>query len=176
MKNGTGFALWLKYLHICLFSGLLLSGIGKATAADESAEADLQTGWVRVVSLEDEFSSAVDFLKSSIEEEGLSIANEGNVSDMMSRTKDAVNGAELVYKEAMVFQFCSSKLGHKLFALAPEAIGACPLSIFAYELKTKPGTIYMGYRRPPQAGTPELQKGFDEVTTLLERVLKRAIE
>lgn len=163
-------------LFLLVIVAISIASTGIVFARDEGVSDSTENGWVRIISIEDDFSSAVDFLKSSIEEEGLSIANEGNVSDMMSRTKDAVDGAELVYKNAMVFQFCSSKLGHKLFAIAPEAIGACPLSIFSYELKSKPGTIYMGYRRPPQAGNAALQKGFDEVSALLERVLKRAVE
>jgi uncharacterized protein (DUF302 family) len=138
-----------------------------ATAAD---------GWVRIVIVNDEFDSAVSFLKSSIEEEGLTIANEGDVADMMSRTKNVVDEPVTVYEKAHIFQFCSAKLGFKLFAAAPETLAACPLTIFAYELKGKAGNVYIGYRRPPKTTNERVDAAFNEVEALLARIVKRATE
>ena len=132
--------------------------------------------WVRVVTVNDDFETAVTFLKSSIEEEGLTISDEGDVADMMSRTQDVFDGVELVYAKAMIYQFCSAKLGYKLFALSPKAIGSCPLSVFAYQQKGNDGVVTIGYRRPPRVAEPEVAKVFDEIAAVLERIVKRASE
>lgn len=132
--------------------------------------------WMALHVIEDDFATAAEFLRSSIEEEGLAIANEGNVADMMSRTKDAIENAETVFANARIYQFCSAKLGHRLFAVLPSALAACPLTIFIYELKGSAGKIHIGYRRPPRTGNAEADKIFIEVETMLARIVRRAVE
>jgi len=131
--------------------------------------------WAVFSEIEEDFETVTGFLQSSIEEEGLSIANRGNVSDMLARTKDAVGGSELLYKRAEIFEFCSAKLGHKIFAINPKNLAACPLTIVVYELKTNPGIVYIGYRRAPSM-ISGADKIFSEVDALLARIVKGAIE
>lgn len=132
--------------------------------------------WVHVIPVDGDFETITSFLKSSIEEEGLVISDVGDVADMLSRTKDAVVGAVLVYKSAKIYQFCSVEMGLKLFAIAPENIGGCPLNIFAYELKTEPDVVYIGYRVPPFSQAGASGPAFREVDEMLSRILKRAAE
>jgi len=143
--------------------------------------------WVQITAINGDFETIAGFLKSSIEEEGLTIANEGNVADMLLRTKDAVKGAKFLYKHAIIYQFCSAKLGFELFALSPENIAGCPLNIFAYQLKNtteqNESTIYVGYRLPPihinKASTNKQRasaKVFEEIHQLLARIVKRTAE
>lgn len=173
--------------HYCL-SGLLmgaiaflfsLGGYNGYPAGTLKAQTH-QAGWYYVSEVEDDFETSSAFLKSSIEEEGLSISYVGHVAKMMARTSEAVDGGELIYKEAMIYQFCSAALGFKLFALDPHNIAACPLGVFIYELKSKPGFVYIGYRLPPglSGGSKDktVQTAFQETNALLERIVKRAIE
>lgn len=151
---------------IALMTGILT--ISPVFASDEN--------WVRTIVIEDEFESAESFLRSSIEEEGLTIANEGHVSDMLARTRDAFEGTEIVFAHAKIYQFCSARLGVALFAIAPDGIGACPLNIFAYQLKNDTQRVVIGYRRAPVGLSGPQGKLFDEINVLLERILTRAAE
>lgn len=156
------------FLVMLLSLCLLQLVIRPALAADDS--------WMTLHVVEDDFATAAEFLRSSIEEEGLAIANEGNVADMMSRTKEALENAETVFANARIYQFCSAKLGHRLFAVLPSALAACPLNIFVYELKGRAGKIHIGYRRPPRTGNAEADKILTEVEAMLARIVKRAAE
>ena len=156
------------FLLILLILSLFQQVSPPALAADKD--------WMALHVVEDDFETAAEFLRSSIEEEGLAIANGGNVADMMSRTKDAIENAETVFANARIYQFCSAKLGHRLFAVLPSALAACPLTIFIYELKGRTGKIHIGYRRPPRTGNAEADKIFIEVETMLARIVRRAVE
>lgn len=161
----------MKFVRLIIvlgFAGVLLTSGASLSFALE--------GWVKVVTVDDDFASAVSFLKSSIEEEGLTIADEGNVAEMMSRTKDAVGASKLVYRHARIFQFCSAKLGHKLFSIAPEALGSCPLNIFIYQLKGDDQPVYIGYRLPPKSDNAALAEVLTEINQLMARIVKRASE
>lgn len=161
----------MKFVRLFLVLGFVLVLIPSGASLSFASEA-----WVKVVTVEDDFASAVTFLKSSIEEEGLTIADEGNVAEMMSRTKDVIDGAKLVYRHARIFQFCSAKLGHKLFSIAPEALGSCPLNIFIYQLKGDNQPVYIGYRLPPRSDNAALAGVLTEINQLMARIVKRASE
>ena len=166
---------WKKFFLYIVCSYVLFLPFATTSFAKDKTSPNSQK-WVHVTLIEGDFETITSFLKSSIEEEGLTIANQGNVADMLSRTKDAVQIKELVYKDAIIYQFCSAKLGAQLFALSPLNIGACPLNIFAYELKTKPGIIYTGYRIPPIFQSGPSASIFQEVNQLLARIVKRTAE
>ncbi len=171
LRQTGRFKFFLFVLVGYIFSYVLIN----ACFAQDKTPPNLQK-WVAVTLIEGDFETITSFLKSSIEEEGLTIANHGNVADMLSRTKDAVEVKQLVYKQAIIYQFCSAKLGAQLFALYPLNIGACPLNIFAYELKTKPGIIHVGYRIPPITQSGSSAKIFQEINQLLARIVKRTAE
>ena len=166
---------WLKFFLYILAGYIFCYGLINACFAKDKTSPNSQK-WVHVTLIEGDFETITTFLKSSIEEEGLTIANQGNVADMLSRTKDAVQIKELVYKDAIIYQFCSAKLGAQLFAISPLNIGACPLNIFAYELKTKPGIIHVGYRIPPLTQSAPSAGIFQEINRLLARIVKRTAE
>lgn len=166
----------IKMLMAAAVLLLAVCTIGVSAGVGGQTKVSGANDWVRVVTVNDDFETAVSFLKSSIEEEGLTISDEGDVADMMSRTQDVFDGVELIYAKAMIYQFCSAKLGYKLFALSPKAIGSCPLSVFAYQLKGGDGVVTIGYRRPPRVAEPEVAKVFAEISALLERIVKRASE
>jgi uncharacterized protein (DUF302 family) len=95
---------------------------------------------------------------------------------MMRRTAKAVENATTPYIKARIFQFCSAQLGFRLFAEMAEALAACPLTIFAFELKAKPGVVHIGFRRPPETGHKGADDVLKDVEALLARVVKRATE
>ncbi len=155
---------------LCVFS--LFCGALKAV----ETMAEGENSWVRSLEIEGDFETITTFLKSSIEEEGLTIANHGNVADMLARTKDAVPGTRLVYEKAEIYQFCSAKLGAELFTLAPDNLGGCPLNIFLYQLKGAGGRVVIGYRMPPVDAAGESGAIFKKIHSLLERIILRAAE
>lgn len=155
----------LGLIVLCLFYPLL-----------PSLKAEDGDAWVRTLTVDSDFETISSFLKSSIEEEGLTIANTGSVAEMMARTQDAVEGAPLVFAHGEIYQFCSAKLGARLFALDPSNIGACPLSVFLYQLKGESGRVVLGYRLPPSKMMGPSGPVFEEVRALLERIIKRAAE
>ena len=160
------FSGWLFLAFFCFVPPVL---------ADKSLPA-FEKNWVHITQIEGDFETISSFLKSSIEEEGLTITYEGDVSKMLERTKEAVGPHELVFSKARFYQFCSAKLAVDLFALSPANIAACPLAVFTYELKKAPNLIYVGYRRPPiEAGAPSVAS-FKKVDALLARIVKRAVE
>ena len=108
---------------ICLAIGAGLSGLFVGKYGHAGAD------WAQFVETREDFETVTSFLQSAIEEEGLSIANRGNVADMLKRTKDAIGGEQLAFKRAEIFQFCSAKLGHKLFSIDPKNLASCPLTI-----------------------------------------------
>lgn len=171
-------------ITFCIYLAFLM--ISGPSLADQKPQSP-PLKWVQVTPIHGDFETITGFLKSSIEEEGLTISNVGNVADMLLRTKDAVQGAQLLYKHAIIYQFCSAKLGLKLFALSPENIGGCPLNIFAYQLKNETdkneSTIFIGYRLPPihthETASDKQRasaKTFQEIHQLLARIIKRAAE
>lgn len=165
-------ALYTPFAALSIVLPLVLMGCDRPIGAAEKAGG---ADWVRTMVIEDDYETVRDFLKSSIEEEGLTIANQGSVAEMMARTRDAVEGAELIFRHADIFQFCSAKYGAALFALSPDNIGACPLSVFSYQLKGETGRVVVGYRRLPE-GAGKSAKLYAEIGVLLERIIKRAAE
>ena len=166
---------WIKFFFY-IFGSYVLFLAHTSTSFAKDKDLPNSPKWVHVTLIEGDFETITSFLKSSIEEEGLTIANQGNMADMLSRTKDALEVKQLVYKNAVIYQFCSAKLGAELFAISPLNIGACPLNIFAYELKTKPGIIHLGFRTPPISQSGPSANIFQEVNQLLTRIVKRTAE
>jgi uncharacterized protein (DUF302 family) len=95
-----------------------------------------------------DFADIKAFLVSAIEERGIKISSVLHISDMLSRTGEAVGDKTSLYKQAEAIEFCSATLSRELMQADPHNILFCPFSILIYEPAGSHGTTYLAYRRP----------------------------
>jgi len=65
-------------------------------------------------------------------------------------------------------------LSRKMVEADPANIVFCPYVIVIYSLAGDPGTVYVGYRRPQQVGTPASRASLKAVDELLSGIVKEA--
>ena len=118
-------------------------------------------------------------LKDAIVNRGFLIDYEGHIGKMLSRTSKAVGsvtelGSKSPYKNAKYYQFCSAKLTHEVVSANPLNISICPYVVFLVELKSEPGVIHVGYRRPFAGPSAVTKKAVDKVEALLLAIITEA--
>lgn len=115
-------------------------------------------------------------LKDAIVNRGLVIDYTGYIGKMLTRTSDAVagKGGESPYVHARYYQFCSAKLTHDAVSADPLNISICPYVVFLIELKSEPGVIRVGYRRPFAGTSAETHKAVAKVEALLNDIITEA--
>ncbi|MGB7299394.1 MAG: hypothetical protein WA888_15845 [Burkholderiaceae bacterium] len=128
-----------------------------------------------LIGTEAQFSDVSLNLKEAIEGRGLVIDFTGHVGKMLARTGPAV-GQESPYLNGDYLHFCSAKLTHDAVAANPENIAICPLVVFAYELKDKPGQVMAGYRRTVGAAGKSSEAALEEIDALLRSIVDEAIQ
>ena len=114
-------------------------------------------------------------LTTTIENRGLKIDYNGKIAAMLERTGQDVGSTKPVYKAGEFFTFCSAKLSRDMMEADPMNIGYCPYVMFVYETAANPGTVIVGYRKPP-AGSGPAATAFKEIDTLLDGIAKDAIK
>lgn len=153
-----------------LFAAALLSLAlsGPAMAGNHS---DLN-----IFSAEGDFDDVAAFVEDAIISRGLGVDYRGKIGDMLKRTGEAVGSSKAIYKDAQFFQFCSAVLSRNMMEADPRNIGYCPYVVAVYELASKPGTVYVSYRRPGMGDTPGSKKALAAVDKLLEGISREATE
>ncbi|MEO1206463.1 MAG: DUF302 domain-containing protein [Pseudomonadota bacterium] len=116
------------------------------------------------------YEEVVQDLKDAIVNRGFVIDHVGYVGKMLDRTSDAV-GATSPYLHAQYMQFCSAKLTHDLAAADPSNMEGCPYLVFAYEERAKPGTVILGYRKPPVGRSEASRAAIGAIEALLVDVV-----
>lgn len=125
------------------------------------------------------FEDVVFDLENAIVDEGLVVDYRGHLNAMLERTSDAVGknpegSPKTPYVDATYMHFCSAALTHAAVSADPANLSICPYIVFAYELKSAPGTVVAGYRRPI-AGTSEASlAALANIDALLEKIVKSA--
>lgn len=120
-------------------------------------------------------------LKDAIINRGLKIDYTGHIGKMLSRTSKTVGsvtelGSASPYLHAKYYQFCSAKLTHKVVSANPLNLSVCPYVVFIFELKSQPGVIHVGYRRPFAGPSAVTKKAVDEVEALLLKIISDAVK
>lgn len=160
-------------LALCafVFAGVCLAGDARAdsTAAYKSY---IKTGNYEDVLFE---------LNNAIIERGLVVDYTGHLQTMLERTSEAVGsvtpgGSKTPYIEAKYLQFCSAKLTHGVVSANPLNIAICPYVVFIFELKSDPGQIHVGYRRPVAGPSRVSRKAIAKVEALLDEITKQAVQ
>ncbi len=140
------------------------------------AAADTQLGY-QALKRKASFEDVETDLRDAIINRGMTIDYVGHISKMLERTSEAVGsvteeGSKSPYKEANYFQFCSAKLTHDVVSKNPLNISICPYVIFLFELKTEPGVIHIGYRRPFGGPSAISRKAVAAVEALLGKIIQ----
>jgi hypothetical protein len=154
-------------LALCafVFAGLCLAGDSRAESA-AGYKSYIATG---------EFESVLFELNNAIVDHGLVVDRTGHLQTMLERTSEAV-GSKSPYIEAKYLQFCSAKLTHGAVSANPFNIAICPYVVFIFELKSDPGKIHVGYRRPIAGPSKPTRKAIAKVEALLDEIAKEAIK
>lgn len=119
------------------------------------------------------FEDVVQDLQDAIINRGLVIDYVGNVDKMLERTSDAVGGTT-PFKGAKYMHFCSAKLTNGVVSADPANVAVCPYVVFAYETTADPGTVVVGYRKPPEGATDASKAALGKIDALLSEIVKEA--
>lgn len=127
-----------------------------------------------------DFEDVLFELNNAIIDRGLTVDYTGHLRSMLERTSDTVStgtpaGEKTPYVEAKYLQFCSAKLTHEAVRVDPiNIVRLCPYVVFIFELKSEPGKINVGYRRPVPGPSKPTQEAFAKVEALLDGIAKQA--
>lgn len=145
------------------------------TFAAFTVQADNHAGPVVVVEVEDEFDYIKEAVQSAITDQGLLVSGELHVADMINRTAKDLGFAETVYGKAESIEFCSAEMSHHMTIADPANLVICPFTIAIYELKAKPGMVYLAYRKPVLAGD-NAADATQRVLDMLAGIVEEATE
>lgn len=126
------------------------------------------------------FADVFQDLSDAIINRGFVIDFVGHVDTMLERTSDVSKsvtetGSRTPYLNAKYIQFCSAKLTHEAVSANPYNVVICPHVIFAFEDKTKPGRIVVGYRRPVPGPSRLSKRAFAKVDDVLMGIINEAL-
>lgn len=124
---------------------------------------------------ENDFTTVITDLQDAIVNQGLVIDFNGHSGDMLARTAEALE-TESPLSDAQYFNFCSAKLTHAAVAASPENLAICPYVVYAYQLKSEPDTVYLGYRRPKGAAGEASEKALADIEALLTQIVDDSTE
>jgi hypothetical protein len=127
------------------------------------------------------FEDVLFDLQNAIIDRGLVIDYTGHLQEMLERTSEAVgsatpSGGKSPYAAAIYLHFCSAKLTHEAVGANPLNIAICPYIVFIFEVRSEPGKIHVGYRRPIAEPSEPSRKAIAKVEALLDEIVKQAIK
>ncbi|MBL4731568.1 MAG: DUF302 domain-containing protein [Rhizobiaceae bacterium] len=129
---------------------------------------------------EAEFEDVEFNLENAIVNRGLVINYTGFLNAMLERTaevtKDDASTYRSPYLNAIYLHFCSAALTHAAVEADIANIAICPYVMFAYELRSAPGTVTVGYRRPIASNSKASAKAYEDIEKLLIGIAKEALE
>lgn len=129
----------------------------------------------RMKSVDASFDTVLQDLQDAIVNRGLVIDYVGHVDTMLERTAEASGVKETPYLNARYMQFCSSALTHEAAAADPSNLSMCPYLVYAYEARTAPGKVVVGYRAPDVRGDAASQAAGALVEALLKEIVDEAV-
>lgn len=126
-----------------------------------------------------QFEDVWQDLQDAIINRGLKVDYVGHIGKMLERTSAAAgsvtaSGSQSPYLNAKYLQFCSAKLTHQSVSANPFNLSICPYVVFAFEAKTKPGEIVVGYRRPVPGPSKRTRAAIANINKLLDEIVKEA--
>ena len=119
-----------------------------------------------------DFHETANNIRTAIIGKGINIAHELPASEMLKRTGSAYGYQAHTYKNARIFEFCSARISQKLSRQNPDNIILCPFTISIHTLVSKPGTVYITYRKP--VGRPGSEAIVEEIIELISSIIEDA--
>ena len=147
---------------------LLLAFAAPAQAADPAH--------LMLVNTKAKFEDVKDDVVNAVTKRGLVVDYTAHIGTMLDRTAKDVGATKQVYARAEAIQFCSATLSRKMMEADPANIAFCPYVIVIYSLAAEPGTVYVGYRRPPLVGAAGSRAALKAVDSLLSSIVREAVK
>ena len=107
-----------------------------------------------------DFDDAKFAVESAILDRGLVIDYVSHVGDMLNRTGEDVGGAEMLFKAADIFIFCSAVVSREVMEADPMNIVHCPYGIFVAE---NDEGVMIGQRTYPDGPMQRVQSLLAEI-------------
>lgn len=148
---------------LAYIAAAVATSIAMASAPALSSE-DLITKY----EVQGSFETVIADVEDAIVNKGYVIDNKSFIGDMLKRTGADVGAKKELFVDAQILQFCSATLSRQAMEVDIDNVAYCPYGVFAYEAKSNPGTVVVGYRRLP-AGD-----GRDAVNEVLDQIAKEA--
>lgn len=131
---------------------------------------------VKTVRVNGDFEDIRDSVRQAIEGKGINIAHTLPASDMLNRTGKDFGIEKNVFLQAETVEFCSARISHRLVQANPENILLCPFTISVYVLADDPDHVYLSWRRPFFPSDPESQAAVQQMTELIEAIIREVTE
>ena len=149
-----------------------LLGTAGATAGDHKTYTTYTT--------QGAFNDVMQDLQDAVVNRGYVIDFVGHVDAMLERTSETVGsvteaGSKSPYINAKYVQFCSAKLTHEAISASPMNLTICPNVVFAYETRSAPGKVTVGYRRPAGGPSKKTRKILAKIEDMLDGIAKEAV-
>jgi hypothetical protein len=155
---------YIKMLSVLLFSTQLFLYAG---------DKPQKVGYSVIYSVEGEkWSDINEDIKNTIQGRGIVISYTSHAKALLDRTAKVVGTKQDTYLGAQMHLFCKVATSHKMIKISPHAITGCPYSIAVYELKSKPNTIFVSYRKYDE----KIDPAFKEANKLQESIIKEALD
>ncbi len=151
----------LMGMMLALAGGLVLAG----------PEAPQTIGPARVYQTSGDYQTIKAFLLAEIRGRGLVVNRIGDVNDMLGRTAGAVGATVTAYRHAEAILFCKADLSHNITNANIHNIVLCPYSIVIYEPRSRPGTVFLGYR-----GTGSELPAVRIINRLLDEIIQQVVD
>lgn len=155
-----------------------------ATSAPQRARAPMpaapvasagRDAYMKVHATSGTFEDVRDFVELAITGRGMVINNVSHIGNMLQRTGRDIGAARRVYAKAEALEFCSATLSRKMMEADPRNIVFCPYTIAVYTMASRPGRVFVAYRRPPTLDDPASRKALRDVERLLGEIVAEAI-
>ncbi|NQY94746.1 MAG: DUF302 domain-containing protein [Campylobacteraceae bacterium] len=120
---------------------------------------------------EESWEDVNESVKEAIINKGIVISYTSHVMKLLERTAKMLGKKQDAYKNAQIHLFCQVSLSSKMYQSNPHIITGCPYGIAVYELQSKPGTIYVSYRKAPSE-----EPAFADVVKLQDSIVRDALD
>lgn len=145
---------------------VFLAGGNPASAEDQRA----------VFSTAGAFADIKQFTELAITGRGYTISHYSDIGTMLARTAEDVGATDQVYLDGGVIEFCSATLSRQMMEADPGNMVFCPFAIALYVLPSEPDRVYAAFERISGVGPESSRPILREIETVLEGIIKEAME
>lgn len=103
------------------------------------------TSWV----VDESFDDVAFSVENAILDHGLTIDSVSHVGSMLERTRIHVGSSVVLYRDALVYSFCSAKVSREAMEADIMNIAFCPYGIFLFSTPDNPDQTTVGHRFMP---------------------------